>query len=123
MTKMEDEGVSLVMRPVVVALSAVFACLLVLAPAQSAPPATGGSHISQGWSKTICCKKDVKAFWSTERQCRLAQGAEAKAKVCHDSDAKTKACCKKEARTWWSNRRDCRRTGLVVHDTLCKPKA
>ena len=60
------------------------------------------------------------AFWSTDRQCRLAQGAETKEKACHDADAKVKACCKKEARTWWSNRRDCRRTGMVVADGLCK---
>ena len=108
------------MRSVVVALSALFcASLLLFSPvAQSAPPPT--SHINQSWSKTICCKKDANAFWSTERQCRLAQGDEAKAKACHDADAKVKACCKKEAKTWWSNRRDCRRSGVVVVDTLCK---
>lgn len=110
------------MRSVLVALSAAFACLLLFAPAQSAAPAPT-SHIQQSWSKTICCEREKKGFWSTERQCRLAQGEEAKPKVCHDTDAKTKACCKKEAKTWWSNRRDCRRTGLVVHDSFCgKPK-
>jgi len=112
-----------VMRSVIVALSAMFACVLLFAPAQSAAPTPVASHIGQSWSKTICCKKDTKGFWSTERQCRLAQGEEAKPKICHDTDAKTKACCRKEARTWWSNRRDCRRTGLVVNDTFCKPRA
>jgi len=112
------------MRSVLVALSAVFAFMLVFAPATQSAPSAPTSHIQQGWSKTICCKKDAKALWSTERQCRLMQGDEAKPKVCHDVDAKTKACCKKEAKTWWSNRRDCRRTGIVVNDMLCgKPKA
>jgi hypothetical protein len=107
------------MRSVVVALSAVFcATLLFLAPAQSAPPPT--SHITQSWSKTMCCKKDANVLWSTERQCRLMQGAETKEKACHDADAKIKACCKKEAKTFWSNRRDCRRSGVVVVDTFCQ---
>jgi hypothetical protein len=107
------------MRSVVVAVSAMFCvCLLLLAPAQSAAPPS--SHINQSWSKTICCKKEKNSVWSTERQCRLAKGDEAKAKSCHDADAKLKACCKKEARTWWSNRRDCRRSGVVVVDSFCK---
>jgi len=117
---LKTEGVSLVMRSVVVALSAVFcACLLVLAPAQSAPPAPS-SHINQSWSKTMCCKTESRALWSTDRQCRLMKGTEAKEKVCHDADAKVKACCKKQARSFWSNRRDCRRSGLVVNDTFCQ---
>ena len=114
------------MRSVLVALGALFcASLLMFAPplAQSAPapaPNPSGMHITQSWSKTLCCKKDDKAFWSTDRQCRLAQGTETKEKACQDADAKVKACCKKEAKTWWSNRRDCRRTGVVVVDSLCK---
>lgn len=109
------------MRSVVVALSAMFcASLLFLAPAQSAStPTPPTSHITQSWSKPMCCKTESRALWSTSRQCRLMKGEEAKDKVCHDADAKTKACCKKEARTWWSNRRDCRRSGLVVADVLC----
>ena len=77
------------MRAVLVGLAAVFcASLLLLTPpvALSAPPPT--SHINQSWSKTICCAKDKNAFWSTDRQCRLAQGAETKDKACHDADAK-----------------------------------
>ena len=112
------------MRAVLVVVAALFSVgLLLFAPqhAQSATaPAPSTSHINQSWSKTICCKKDSNAFWSTDRQCRLAQGAEAKEKACHDADAKVKACCKKEAKTFWSNRRDCRRTGTVVVDTLCR---
>lgn len=107
------------MRSAVVALSALFCLsLLFLAPAQSAPPPPT-SHINQSWSKTICCKKDANALWSTDRQCRLMQGESVKDKVCHDADAKIKACCKKETKTWWSNRRDCRRTGTVVIDSMC----
>jgi hypothetical protein len=109
------------MRAVLVGLAAVFcASLLLVAPpaALSAPPPT--SHINSSWSKTICCVKEKNAFWSTDRQCRLAQGASAKDKACNDADAKIKACCKKEAKTWWSNRRDCRRSGIVVVDTFCQ---
>lgn len=111
------------MRAVLVGLAFVFsASLFLLAPpaavsATASPPPT--SHINQSWSKTICCLKDTTAFWSTDRRCRLAQGAETKDKACHDADAKIKACCKKEAKTWWSNRRDCRRSGIVVVDSLC----
>ena len=112
------------MRNVLVALSAVFcASLLLFAPqAQSAAPAPTpvGMHITQSWSKTICCTKDKQDFWSTERQCRLKEGKATKEAACQEADAKVKACCKKEAKTWWSNRRDCRRTGIVVVDSLCK---
>lgn len=109
------------MRAVLVGLAAVLcASLLVLAPAQSAAPNT--SHINQSWSKTICCKKETLAYWSTERRCKAAQGSEVKDKACHDADAKVKACCKKEAKTWWSNRRDCRRSGIVVVDSFCAQK-
>src|SRR4029079_18647581 len=87
--KREVRRRSLVMRSVVVFLSALFcASLLFLAPAQSAPPPT--SHINQSWSKTICCKKQASAYWSTDRQCRLAQGKVGKDKACHDADAKIK---------------------------------
>lgn len=107
------------MRSVVVVLAAVLsASLLIFSPeVQGAPPST--MHINQSWSKTICCKKGANAFWSTDRQCRLAQGTQTKDQACQDADAKIKACCKKEAKTWWSNRRDCRRSGIVVADSLC----
>jgi hypothetical protein len=107
------------MRAVLVGLATVFCASLLLLTPPAALSAPSTSHINSSWSKTICCKKEKNWFWSTERQCRLAKGGEAKAKACHDADAKTKACCKKEAKTWWSNRRDCRRTGVVVVDSFC----
>ena len=110
---------------IVVAMSCAGALVLAASPvtqgAATPPPKPGSSlHITRGWAKTICCKKDARDFWSTERQCRLSEGSEVKAKRCHDADAKIKACCKKAERTWWSNRRDCRRSGVIVVDTLCR---